>query len=118
MRIFTQTASAQRIPVMDVSLLACVNKKGQIRAREAGEQGPRGEKALGSQRWETEGREAEAEGVSEAQLLTVAVEGCVCLGDQAAPALCSPRSTVSCRSTHGSLPEPPPQAALGPHCSL
>lgn len=59
MRIFTQTASAERIPVMDVSLFACVNKQGQIRAREAGDQGPCGEKALGSKQWEIGGRKAE-----------------------------------------------------------
>lgn len=98
---------------MDVSLLACVNKQGQIRASEAGKQGPRGEKALGSKRWGTGGREAVAERSFEAQLLTVAVEGCVCLGDQAAPALGSPGSAVLCRSTHRSLPVPPSLGRTG-----
>lgn len=56
MRIFTQ---AERIPVMGVSLFSCVNKQRQIRAGEAGDQGPCGEEALGSKQWEIGGREAE-----------------------------------------------------------
>lgn len=103
-----------------------MNKQGQTQAR-AGEQGPCEEKALGSKQWEM-GRGLRLRGFLR---LRVAVEGCVCLGEQKDPreppcAPCLGRAGTPCslRADGGSaaaldiLGSPCPPASFPGWCLL